>query len=286
VRARFVRDYGELPRVHGSDARLGQVFLNLLVNAAQAIPEGESSEHEIYLAAHETAAHEVVVQVRDTGCGISEQILSRIFDPFFTTKPVGVGTGLGLSICQRIVTSMGGQIEVESDVGRGSVFRVVLRRAAVEPTVDRCEPLSQPTAAGARGRVLVIDDDPAMVSAIQLVLTDDHEVEAFTSAKRALARIQGGGNYHAIVCDVMMPEMSGVDFHGELVRAEPDAAAQIIFLTGGAFTLRAREFLDRVENPRLDKPFDSQSLRALVNRVVESSVSRGTLRETTDRETC
>ncbi len=273
-RARFVRDYGELPRVYGSDARLGQVFLNLLVNAAQSIPEGSSSEHEIYLAAHEAGADQVVVHVRDSGCGIPEQILSRIFDPFFTTKPIGVGTGLGLSICQRIVTSMGGQIEVESEVGRGSAFRVVLRRAASEPILSGYKHVAQPSAATTRGRVLVIDDDPAMGSAIQLVLTDDHEVEVFTSARRALARIVDGADYHAIVCDVMMPEMSGVEFHGELARAEPDAAAQVIFLTGGAFTVGAREFLDRVENPRLDKPFDSHSLRALVNRVVEGSVSR------------
>jgi PAS domain S-box-containing protein len=283
-RARFIRDYGELPRVHGSDARLGQVFLNLLVNAAHAIPEAPSSEHEIYLAAHETGAHDVVVTVRDSGCGIPEQILGRIFDPFFTTKPLGVGTGLGLSICHRIVTSMGGQIEVESEVGRGSSFRVVLRRARSEPIVSPFVQVARPIAAGPRGRVLVIDDDPAMGSAIQLVLTDDHDVEVFTSAKRALARIEKGASYHAIVCDVMMPEMSGADFHTALARAEPDVAGRVIFLTGGAFTLGAREFLDRVGNPRLDKPFDSQSLRALVNRVVESRTSPAGAPD--DRETC
>jgi CheY-like chemotaxis protein len=207
-------------------------------------------------------------------CGIPEHILGRIFDPFFTTKPLGVGTGLGLSICHRIVTSMGGRIEVESQVGRGSSFHVVLRRARIEQVVSPFVHVARPIAAGPRGRVLVIDDDPAMGRAIQLVLNDDHEVEVFTSAKRALARIEKGAKYHAIVCDVMMPEMSGADFHTALASAEPDVAERIIFLTGGAFSLGAREFLDRIENPRLDKPFDSQSLRALVNQVVESGVSR------------
>jgi CheY-like chemotaxis protein len=164
---------------------------------------------------------------------------------------------------------MGGQIEVESEVGRGSSFRVVLRRARTEQVLSPLVQVERLVVPGPRGRVLVIDDDPAMGSAIQLVLTDDHEVEVFTSAKRALARIASGENYHAIVCDVMMPEMSGADFHSALVRAEPEVAARIIFLTGGAFTLGAREFLDRVGNPRLDKPFDSQSLRALVNHVVD-----------------
>jgi two-component system, cell cycle sensor histidine kinase and response regulator CckA len=270
-RARFVRDYGELPLVHGSEARLGQVFLNLLVNAAQAIPEGRASEHEICLSAHETAAREILVEVRDSGCGIPEHIVARIFDPFFTTKPLGVGTGLGLSICQRIITSMGGQIEVASEVGRGSTFSVVLRSASSELRASVLEPFPQPMAAGPRGRVLVIDDDPAMGSAIELLLTDDHEVEVCTSARRALARLEDGASYHAIVCDVMMPEMSGMDFHAELARGRPELAAQIIFLTGGAFTLGAREFLDRIANPRLDKPFDSQSLRSLVNRQVARS---------------
>jgi CheY-like chemotaxis protein len=168
---------------------------------------------------------------------------------------------------------MGGHIEVESEVGRGSTFRVVLRRARSEQLVSPLVQVARPATGGPRGRILVIDDDPAMGSAIQLVLTDDHDVEVFTSAKRALARIEKGANYHAIVCDVMMPEMSGAEFHTAIARAEPDVAARIIFLTGGAFALGAREFLDRIQNPRLDKPFDSQSLRALVNRVVGGVVS-------------
>jgi CheY-like chemotaxis protein len=112
--------------------------------------------------------------------------------------------------------------------------------------------------------VLVIDDDPRMASAIELVLTQDHEVDAFTRASEALLRLNAGEHYDAIVCDVMMPEMSGMDFHAELARTQPELANQIIFLTGGAFTLPAREFLDRISNPRLDKPFDSHSLLALV----------------------
>ncbi|HEX8824927.1 MAG TPA: ATP-binding protein [Archangium sp.] len=124
-RARLVKDYGEVPFVLGNESRLGQLFLNLLVNAAQAIPHGNLQGNEIRLTLTSELG-EVVVAVRDTGEGIAPENLGRLFDPFFTTKPVGVGTGLGLSICHGIVTAMGGRISVESERGRGTTFRVFL----------------------------------------------------------------------------------------------------------------------------------------------------------------
>ncbi|MBI5497461.1 MAG: PAS domain S-box protein [Deltaproteobacteria bacterium] len=126
-RARVVKDFAVvLPPVAAEETRLGQVFLNLLVNAAQAIPEGSAETNEIRLMACPAGAGRVMVEVRDTGAGIPVETLPRIFDPFFTTKPVGQGTGLGLSICRGIVEGLGGEIVVESQVGKGSVFRVIL----------------------------------------------------------------------------------------------------------------------------------------------------------------
>jgi PAS domain S-box-containing protein len=267
-RARFVRSYDDVPLVRGSEARLGQVFLNLLVNACQAIPEGDAGAHEVRLSARCLDSQEVLVEVRDSGCGIAPKTLERIFEPFFTTKPAGVGSGLGLSICRRIVTSMGGRIEVESELGLGSTFRVYLSCAQVhEHRSERAgEALVRAEPSVGRGRVLVVDDDPAMASAIELVLADEHDVQVLTSAQRALDRLRAGESYDAIVCDVMMPGMSGMDFHAELAVIAPQQADQVIFLTGGAFTRRAREFLDRTDNSWLDKPFDSQSLRNLVSQ--------------------
>ena len=267
-RARFIREYGELPAVQGSEARLGQVFLNLIINAAQAIPEGHADQNEICVRAHVLPTNEVVIEVRDTGCGMAPEVIDRIFDPFFTTKPPGIGTGLGLAICHRIVGSLGGRLEAESQPGRGSTFRVTLAIAESEAPL-----VAQPARHWAprdetRGRVMVIDDDRATGNAIGLALREDHDVEILTSARSALARLWAGERYDAIVCDVMMPEMSGVDFHSELTQKRPELANRVIFLTGGAFTLLAREFLDRVPNPRLDKPFDSDSLRAAVNRQI------------------
>jgi PAS domain S-box-containing protein len=125
-RARLVKRYAETPRVLANEARLGQVLLNLLVNAAHAIPEDTGGEQEITVSTATDAEGRVVIEVSDTGTGIPEDVKRRIFEPFFTTKTGGAGTGLGLSICQSIVTSLGGQITVESKVGKGTTFRVVL----------------------------------------------------------------------------------------------------------------------------------------------------------------
>ena len=127
-RARLVRRYGEVAPVYGNEARLGQVFLNLIVNAAQAMPTGSSEANTITLTTRQEG-NEVVVEVTDTGSGIPPEILPRVFDVFFTTKPVGVGTGLGLAICHQIVTGMNGKISVESTPGHGTTFRVVLPEA-------------------------------------------------------------------------------------------------------------------------------------------------------------
>lgn len=125
-RARLVRQCESTPPVVGNEAQLGQVFVNLLLNAAQAIPEGAPNDNAVTVATRTDDDGSAIVEVRDTGTGIPPEAIQRLFDPFYTTKPVGTGTGLGLSVCHGIVTSLGGRIEVESKVGRGSVFRVVL----------------------------------------------------------------------------------------------------------------------------------------------------------------
>jgi len=128
-KAHLVKLLEAVPLVRGSEARLGQVFLNLLINAAQAIPEGapDTNRVEVRLGVEDRW---VVAEIEDTGAGIPPELLKRIFDPFFSTKPAGVGTGLGLSICYGIVTELGGEITVKSCVGQGTCFRVRL------PVVD------------------------------------------------------------------------------------------------------------------------------------------------------
>jgi signal transduction histidine kinase len=264
-RARLVKDYGDVPAVEANEARLGQVFLNLIINAAQAIREGNSERNLIRISTQvDAASGRVVVEVRDSGSGIPPENLPRIFDPFFTTKPVGVGTGLGLPICHRIVNGLGGEIQVNSQVGKGTAFRVLLL-----PTVDEEPEVPAPTlvvtAPARRGRVLVIDDEPVLARALERALAREHDVTTILSAGDAQQRIAAGEQYDVILCDLMMPQIAGMDLHAELVRTAPDQASRMIFLTGGAFTVEARAFLDSVPNQRVDKPFSTQHIRSIVN---------------------
>lgn len=274
-RARLVRDWGELPSVRGSEARLGQVVLNLLINAAQAIEERRPEAHEIRVSARVLSSTHVLVEVCDTGSGIPAENLERIFDPFFTTKPPGIGTGLGLSICQRLTASMGGQIEVESRVGHGSTFRVTLLRADPEPepaAASHHTPIR--TEAAPRGRLMVIDDDEAMGGALEQMLTPEHSVQVFVSARTALASLQAGSRVDLVLCDVMMPDMSGIEFHSALQRSHPELARRVVFVTGGTLNAQARSFLDRVDNPRLYKPFEAAKLHRLVSSQLTAALDQ------------
>jgi len=542
-RAKLVREFGDVPRVEGNEARLAQVFLNLLINAAQALPEGRAEENEVRLVTRVAPDGMVVAEVRDTGIGISPASLARIFDPFYTTKPLGVGTGLGLSLCHAYVTAMGGSISVESEPGRGAVFRVTLKRAAREtealpalpvqerrgaresgsmpavqerrgaresgsmPAVQapggpwerrsvpteqgtaardslstpvrapqvmpdaqergtrrdslsmpalpmqerntspgsRSMPVAQsqepapgsipsvpvdarggaaspgadatreppaaaayvasrakadaaqldlaatsvpsahtggpaataaPTSVGAetppvsntrsgaaprsqmpiaaapglaapgvpasgvpawtqgapgtvpvdaalsssratystysmaprvapepeprapareprtvatppesgaeavaqaqgdnpvpvRGRVLVVDDDALVSGAIRRTLSRENDVEVLVSARQALAQLSTPElRYDVVLCDLMMPEMTGMDLFDALLKVAPRVAERVVFITGGAFTPVARAFLDRMTNPRVEKPFDPEGLRKLIRSEV------------------
>jgi signal transduction histidine kinase len=128
-RAQLVKTYADPPLVLANEGRLGQVFLNLITNAVQAIAEGNAQAHEIRVSATSDEAGDLVIELSDTGEGIPAHLLGRIFEPYFSTKPVGQGTGLGLSISHSIVSSFGGKITVASEVGRGTTFRVVLPAA-------------------------------------------------------------------------------------------------------------------------------------------------------------
>ena len=265
-RARLVKDFGKVPRIEADDARLGQVFLNLLVNAAHAIGEGKLEGNEIRIVTSTDGEGRAVVEVRDTGPGIPPALLSRVFDPFFTTKPVGVGTGLGLAISHNIVTGMGGIIAVKSEVGRGTTFRVTLPPStAHQESTPACA--SAPAARTHAATVLVVDDEPAVGMAVRRVLRG-HDVTIVNSARRALDLVATGKEFDVVLSDLMMPEMSGMELYEELARAHPKIASRVVFVTGGAFTPEAHAFLDRVGNERMDKPFEVKRLRELVERFV------------------
>jgi CheY-like chemotaxis protein len=262
-RARVVESYGDTPPVQANEARLGQVFLNLIVNAAQAMPEGHVEEHTLRITTGVDGDGRVAIEIADTGAGMPPEVMARLFTPFFTTKPVGVGTGLGLAISHRIIANMGGTIEFTSEVGRGTSFRIVL--PAAPGVVEEPPPPAVVAPVGRRGRVLVVDDEPMILRAVHRILSVDHDVLIVDHAAEALDRINAGERFDVILCDLMMPQMSGMEFHEELGKLDPQHLSVLVFLTGGAFTARAREFLDQVRAPSIEKPFDPEALRLFVN---------------------
>ena len=268
-RARVVRELQQVPMVKANESRLGQVFLNILLNAAQAIPDGAAAENEIRIRTRTDGLGRAVVEVSDTGRGIPEELRARVFDPFFTTKPVGEGTGLGLSICLGIVRSLGGEILLESEVGKGSTFRVALpahqpeRATAVFPARELPSPQ--------RVKLLVVDDEPYICTAIQRLLRREHRVTALTTVREALALLETGERFDVILSDLMMPEQNGEDFYKELNRVAPDQAKRMIFMTGGAFTPRSEEFLRSSPVPQVSKPISLEMLQGAIRQVVEAT---------------
>jgi PAS domain S-box-containing protein len=272
-RARLVKTYDDVPTVVANEARLGQVFLNLVVNAAHAIPAGRAETNEIRLSTR-WENERVTVEIADTGAGMPGEVLRHIFTPFFSTKPAGVGTGLGLPICRRIVEDLGGEIRVKSREGLGSTFTVILpssERVTKLPRSSRPSHSVPPR----RGRVLVVDDEPMVAMAVRRTLSDEHDVVTLNITEEALALVRSGQRFDVILCDVMMPNMTGVDFYRELERVMPGEVQKIVFLTGGVFATQTREFLDQIPNFRIEKPFTPEELRAVVQERLELPVVGG-----------
>jgi len=268
-RAHIVKAYGAMPIVEANEASLGQVFLNLIINAAHSIPEGDAEGNRIEIRTYTDDEGQAIVEVSDSGGGIAPEHLGRIFDPFFTTKPLGVGTGLGLSICQRLVSALGGTITVESQLGVGSTFRVALPGTA-RPAAEKRSPAA-PLQAHERGRVLVVDDEPIVGTAVRRMLAPLHDVANVTSGAEVLALLDAGREYDVILCDLMMPRMTGMQLYDEIRRRSPELAARVVFITGGAFTPRAKSFLETVPNLVLDKPFEFKLLAAAISELLRSS---------------
>lgn len=267
-RARLIKQYGGVAAVLGTEARLGQLFLNLLVNACDALPPGHAGRNEITLATR-MGAGRVIIEVTDTGSGISPEIRERLFTPFFTTKAAGRGTGLGLSICRRIVDEMEGEISVDSEPGRGSTFRVSLPPTAGLPSPKESS-TGLPALLSRRARVLVVDDEVMITTAIRRILSQSHDVSVTFKAREALSRLQSGERFDVLLCDVSMPDMTGIDLHAALERVDGDQARRMLFMTGGTFTAQAAAFLDERRDRVIEKPFDKPALVAAITSMLST----------------
>jgi len=284
-RAVVERQYKRPPPVSGNKGHLSQIALNLLINAARALPVGHTADNRIIVRTDFLETGMVQMDVEDTGCGMSQEVVDHVFDPFFTTRSMTEGVGMGLAICHGLVVGMGGSIELDSQPGRGTRVSIILPPAPVgqwQPTPIAIAPPNElPEAAPAPPpanpapirplRVLVVDDEPAIRRMLSRELFP-HNVVVAASGREAL-ELYGTQDFDLIFCDLMMPEVSGMDFYDQLRSRRPGEEGRIVFMTGGAFTRRAKTFLDTVKNPLLEKPFAPETLNDVLRHMTSSTTT-------------
>jgi signal transduction histidine kinase/CheY-like chemotaxis protein len=264
-RANVVRDYGSPLAVLADEAQLTQLFVHLLMMVAAAIPEGFPDRHELRVTTRTDDTGRVLIEVRASGAPAARDRRTR-------PPPLraAVDHGAAAPLCRDLVRALGGELHAQSDPGRGSTFTVLLpptferprarRTSAPPPSPDE---LLQPER---RGRVMIVDDEVPFAHSLRRLLAPEHNVAVVTSGREALERLRAGERYDVILCDLMMPELTGADLHVALSQFAPDQAARIIFVTGGAFRPTSQHFLERVPNLYFEKPCDLQELRAAIRR--------------------
>lgn len=255
-----------VPAVLGDESRLTQVLVNLIMNAAQSFKTSDVASNRIRIATRLVGPN-VLVDVEDNGPGVPPELARRIFDPFFTTKPIGQGTGLGLSISRSIVSDLGGELSVEPTPGGGATFHLSFPASARRPQSEAPRSLDPRST---RGRVLVVDDDPAVLGALRRALEREHEVIACGDPREAAGLIESGERYDVVFCDLMMPTLNGDALHARAVSKDRQLADRFVFITGGATRPALNDFLASVPNERLEKPFSIQNIRGIARRFVAS----------------
>ncbi|MBB4636680.1 PAS domain S-box protein [Longimicrobium terrae] len=240
-----------LPPVQADGGQMEQVLLNLLVNAEQAMTMAPIRRLVVRTRATGQGAS---LHVVDTGAGIAPEYLDRIFDPFFTTKPPGEGTGLGLSMVHTIVAEHGGEIRVDSEVGKGTAIRIDLPAAARAREDQGAQQAQDPPAR--RLRVLVVDDEDAVRRVVvRAIQRRGHEVDEATEGSRALELLDGGAvRYDAIVSDLRMPGVSGDELLARLRDRTDGLDRRLVFLTGDTASPEAMRMLSEAGVPILAKP--------------------------------
>jgi len=289
-RARLERAYApDLPRVMASAGSLAQVFLNLIVNAAQAIPEDGLEHHAIRIKTWQQGS-DVLVELADTGKGIAADDLEHLFDPFFTTKEGAENVGLGLAICHEIISSLGGRIFVGSEVGRGTRFLITLKAASAhdalgapqptaatpstprlleaQPAPSAAVPSREPASLPAMARVLVVDDEELVARTLERVLRPHFSVVTATSGEEARRLIENSPPFDVALCDLMMPGISGMALAEWVASHVPALLPRMIFMTGGAFTPAAEKFLATENRRVLPKPFSPAEVLAAARQVL------------------
>ncbi|MEM8686047.1 MAG: PAS-domain containing protein [Pseudomonadota bacterium] len=258
----------DLPAVWGDPDQLNQIFINLIVNAEQALRGWSGPKRVKIVSRYDTARNDVVVKIHDSGPGIPENVRSRIFEPFFTTKEVGEGTGIGLAFCHRIVETHGGSIRVECKPGQGTAFFVRLPASSrLDESADKA--LEKP-GQEKKTQVLVIDDEADVADLIAEILrSDGHDVTVANSGADALRKIQRE-SFAVILSDLKMANLDGPSLFAKLKEHYPQLTQRVGFITGDTMSPKARAFLDASQRPFLEKPIRPNELRDLFSSLLET----------------
>ncbi|HEV8336425.1 MAG TPA: ATP-binding protein [Candidatus Polarisedimenticolia bacterium] len=272
---RVVRELNaRLPMTMADSGQLQQVIMNIVHNAQQAMNE---TEREAVLTVRTWAdPASIHLEIADTGLGIPPHHLNRIFDPFFTTKEVGQGTGLGLSICYGVIQEHRGRIWAESRTGSGTIFHIVLPVQGdgapirpLEPSAP-APPGNAATSSGATARILVVDDEASIVDILYDVLRlDGHQIETALNGRLALRKLQQQP-FDVIISDLRMPGMSGQELFEQMKEMNSALLSRIIFTTGDVASQDTQGFLEKSGSPYLQKPFDLNEVRRLVQEMLVS----------------
>jgi signal transduction histidine kinase len=254
-----------MPRIYCAPNSITQIVTNLVVNALQALEDSATESARVWVSTAFDDEH-VMLEIGDNGPGMSTDVLARVFDPFFTTKPIGKGTGLGLSITRQLVQKMGGEIFVESDLGAGARFSVVLERAHMSAADSARNELRMPPASD-RLRVLLLDDDELILRSMQRSLSPHFECQAVARATAALDVLQVDGEFDVVVSDVVMPDMNGLEFFNELEHHRPDLALRTVFISGGITSEVLHSRVTDTGRPCFTKPVDMQELIRTIRRL-------------------
>lgn len=261
------------PRVWAREGELEQAFLGLLLYVARSLPDQPNSEREIRVTTGTDPDGNALFSVSDDGPPMSTDARARLFDPFAS----GDAQGLGLAMCQAVLTSLGGRLDVESQPRVGTTFRVMLP-ASADPAAESRRSLAPPlrlsdTPPPVRARVLVIDDDPGVTSTLYAMLEAHHDVTSVNDAREGLNLLLGPTEFDIVFCDLVMPELSGMELYCAVELNQPLRLERIVFMTGGVFTPEAHRFLARVPNARIEKPFSLARVEQLLAGVSAHTIS-------------
>jgi PAS domain S-box-containing protein len=256
----------DLPMTVADPGQLQQVFLNLIMNAETEVKSIHGGGKLAIKT--ERAGDSLRISFKDNGLGIAKENLERIFNPFFTTRRIGQGTGLGLSVCHGIVTEHKGKIWAESQLGKGATFVVELPIVDDNKQSDIRESVVRETRKADKARILVVDDEIVIRQFVsQILVQEGHEVKVVDSAEGALEEVNNK-DYRAIVLDIKMPGMSGIQLYQHFQEISPLLADKVVFMTGDTMGTATMTFLSRTKAPYIIKPFDATQLKAEINRVL------------------